>query len=197
MGAATIEGPAAERLSARRRRVSQREESREHRRLAKLLAYYLDPETTFWSSLENKPRSAVSGLLQKLNGVRSGLPDVLVIYRRKTIFIELKSKRGVVSKGQKQARVEILQAGARWWLTRSALAALTALHRSGVVFRHPWRPRQLPLWQGPFPDPNVKMPWAPIVQAEWREAKRREAARRRAQRAAKRAALAQMKMQAA
>jgi hypothetical protein len=154
--------------------VSQREESREHRKLAKLLAYYLDPETTFWSSLENKPRSAVSGLLQKLNGVRSGLPDVLVIYRRKTIFIELKSKRGVVSKGQKQARVEILQAGAKWFLTRSARAALTALHRSGVVFRHPWRPLPLPPWQGPFPDPTKKMPWAPSVLAQWKQEKREQ-----------------------
>ena len=58
----TVEVSVAERLSVRRRRESAREESREHIRLAKLLNYYLDPETTFWSSLENKPRSAISGM---------------------------------------------------------------------------------------------------------------------------------------
>jgi hypothetical protein len=59
-----------------------------------MLAKYLDPETTFWTSLENKPISRVSGFFQKQRGERSGLPDVLVLYRGKLIFIELKSRCG-------------------------------------------------------------------------------------------------------
>jgi hypothetical protein len=40
-------------------------ERREHIKLAKLLNYYLDPTTVFWSSIENRPVSAVSGMYQK------------------------------------------------------------------------------------------------------------------------------------
>jgi len=95
-------------LAVRRRRESRSEEWREHIRLAELLAEYLDPACTFWTSLENKPISAVTGMFQKMRGVRRGLPDVLVIYRDGArlcvIFIELKSRRGVASKAQKQIR---------------------------------------------------------------------------------------------
>jgi hypothetical protein len=77
--------------------------------------------------------------VQKRRGVRNGLPDVLVLYRHDTsivvIFIELKSRRGVASKAQKQVRTELLPAGAAWWMARSARAALMALHLSGVVFQ--------------------------------------------------------------
>jgi hypothetical protein len=131
-------------------------------------------------------------LIQKQRGVRAGMPDVAVLHRRgsriKIVFIELKSKRGVVSDNQKQVRVELLRVGCKWWLARSARAALTALHRSGVVFRHPWRPLQLPPWQGPFPDPNKKMPWAPGVLAQWRREKREQRQRYQARIAAQRAA---------
>ena len=47
------------------RSVDLREESTEQRKLAGLLAKYLDPESTFWTSLENKPLSHLSGLFQK------------------------------------------------------------------------------------------------------------------------------------
>ena len=50
------------------------------------------------------------------------------------IFVELKSRAGVASKTQKQVRVELVLAGAVWWLALSADAGLMALHLSGVVF---------------------------------------------------------------
>jgi hypothetical protein len=86
---------AIESLAVQRRR----EESSEQTKLVKLLAGYLDRPRTFWTSLETKPISAVTH--QKRRGARSGLPDVLVMYRRDTdtivIFIELKSPRGLAS----------------------------------------------------------------------------------------------------
>src|SRR6516225_10031263 len=102
------EGGAAETLAVVRRRESSREEWTEQTRLAGMLATYLDPTCTFWTSLENKPLSPISGFLQKKRGVRSGLPDVLVIFRQRPIFVELKSRRGVASKAQKQIRLELL-----------------------------------------------------------------------------------------
>jgi hypothetical protein len=61
-----------ESIAVQRRRESRREEWNEHVKLAELLTRYLDPSCTFWTSLENKPLSRVSGLFQKRRGVRSG-----------------------------------------------------------------------------------------------------------------------------
>jgi hypothetical protein len=144
-----------------------------------MLAKYLDPACTFWTSLENKPLSRLGGLFQKRRGVRSGLPDVLVIFRQRPIFVELKSRAGVATKSQKQVRVELLPAGATWWMARSARAAMMALHLSGVVFRRRWKPPQLRPWEGPFADPTRRLPQAPDVAARRRAARQRWRVRQR------------------
>jgi hypothetical protein len=50
------------------------------------------------------------------SGTRGGLPDALIFQRKPEgvliVFVELKSRRGVASKAQKQARAEMLPAGA-------------------------------------------------------------------------------------
>jgi hypothetical protein len=76
--------------------------------LVGLLAEYADPETTFWSCLENRPRSRLSGARQRLRGVRGGVPDLVCVFRGRVIFIELKSRFGLPSKAQKQVRAELL-----------------------------------------------------------------------------------------
>jgi hypothetical protein len=184
-------------LAVQRRRDSRREEWNEQTSLAALLAELLDPACIFWTSLENRPLSQTSGVFQKRRGVRSGLPDVLV-FRRKPggvliVFVEMKSKAGVASKVQKRVLAEMLQAGAEWWMARSAAAALTALLRSGVVFRGQWTPPRLQPWEGPFADPTQRPPQAPDVSANRRAATQRwrERQRQRAGDAAQRAAGAQ------
>ena len=179
---------AAGSFAAQRRRESRHQEWSEQTKLAALLAKYLDPESTFWTSPENKPISRVSGMFQKRRGVRSGLPDVLVISRGKPIFVELKSRGGVASKTQKQIRLEMLPVGATWWMARSARAAMMALHLSGVVFRRRWKPPRLQPWEGPFADPTRRLPQAPDVAARRRAARRRSRERQRASKAAKLAA---------
>ena len=164
---------AAGSFAAQRRRESRRQEWTEQTKLAGMLDKYLDPTDTFWTSLENKPISRLSGIFQKKRGVRSGLPDELVIWRGKPIFVELKSRAGVATKAQKQVRVELLPAGATWWMARSARAALMALHLSGVVFRRRWKPPRLKPWEGPFADPTQQLPQAPDVAAQRRAARRR------------------------
>ena len=177
---------AAELPAVRRRRESRRQEWTEQIKLAEMLDEYLDPADTFWTSLENKPLSRLSGIFQKKRGVRSGLPDVQVIWRGKPIFIELKSRAGVASKVQKQIRAKLKPAGADWWLARSARAALMAMHLSGVVFQRRWKPPQLKPWEGPFADPHQRLPQAPDVAVRRRAARRRW--RLRAREAAKLAA---------
>jgi hypothetical protein len=46
----------------------------------------------------------------------------------------------------------MLPVGAKWWTARSARAAMMALVRSGVVFRHEWKPSRLEPWEGTFSD---------------------------------------------
>jgi hypothetical protein len=179
--------PATVAYIVQRRRECQRQEADEHTRLTELLNELVDPRTTFWTSLENKPRSMISGLLQKARGVRSGMPDVLVVYRRrsgcKIIFVELKSRSGKASKEQKQVRLEMLQVGIDWWMVRSARAALVALHRSGVKFRR-WKRFKLASWEGPFADPTQRLPMAPDVAARLKIARWRWQANYKARRAA-------------
>ena len=175
-------------FAVQRRRECRREEWTEQTKLAGLLEEYLDPACTFWTSLENKPLSQVSGVFQKRRGVRSGLADVLVIYRGKPIFVELKSRAGVATKAQKQVRAELLPAGAVWWMARSGRAALMALQLSGVVFSRRWKPPLLKPWEGPFADPTQRLPQAPDVAARQREARRRSRQRQRARKAAQLAA---------
>jgi hypothetical protein len=167
------ESTPSESFAVRRRRESRRQEWDIQTSLAATLARHLDSSCTFWTSLENKPISRVSGLFQKRRGVRAGLPDVLVIWRGKPIFIELKSRAGVASKAQKKVRLELLPAGASWFLARSVRASMMALNLEGVVFRRKWKPPRLKPWEGPFTDPNARLPQAPEVAAQRRAARKR------------------------
>jgi hypothetical protein len=162
------------------RRKSQREEWSTQTTLARLLEKYLDPQTTFWTSLENRPRSFLAGLLQKKRGVRSGLPDVMVILPQRSLFLEIKGPGGRASKAQKRIREKLVAVDCRWWMARSARAALVALHRSGVEFRGAWEPpADLRPWEGPFDGSEKRLPQHPAVAARqraycrrWRERKR-------------------------
>lgn len=158
----------------RKRRRHRRQEWAEHVKLVGLRKRYLDAATVFWTSLENRPSSLLNGLLQKKRGVRSGLPDVMVIAcHHLVVFVELKSVSGIASKAQKKIRRELLSVGCRWWMARSARAALTALYRAGVPFRRPWRPPVLQPWEGPFTGDEARLPQHPRVSTERREYNRR------------------------
>jgi VRR-NUC domain len=163
-----------------RRRKSRREEWGTQTALAEMLPRYIDPRTAFWTSLENRPRSRLSGLLQKRRGVRSGLPDLMFISAPKVIFIEVKSRSGRASRAQRRTRHELLAVGCEWFMARSARAALTALHRSGVPFRRPWKVPELHPWEGPFSGAERRLPQHPEVAARQRAACQRWRERKRA-----------------
>ena len=160
--------------------ISRREEWVTQTTLAEMLPRYIDPRTVFWTSIENRPRSWLSGLLQKRAGVRSGLADLMLISLPKVVFIEVKSRSGRRSRRQKEVRDGLLAVGCQWFMARSARAALTALHRSGVPFRRPWRPVPLHPWEGPFSGAERRLPQHPEVAARQREACRRWRERKRA-----------------
>jgi hypothetical protein len=164
----------------RRRRKFRRQEYAGQVRLTELLTKYLDPSCTAWTSLENRPRSVVAGMLARRAGQKSGVPDTLVVFRGLPVFIEMKSRAGIASKAQQEFRDALVAAGCRWWLVRSARAALAGLRLSGVEFRRPWSAPQLTRWEGPFSDPRQRLPQAPDVASHRREVNRRWRERRRA-----------------
>jgi hypothetical protein len=196
----TDSGPNAS-LAVQRQRFSRREEFAAQVRLVAMLAEHLDPASTYWTSLENRPRSPMSGVFQRMRGCRPGVPDLVVIQRGPgsvlIVFVELKSRRGVASKAQKQARAEMLPSGAVWIMARSPRAAMEGLHRAGVQFRRSWEPQQLEPWEGPFFDPNQRLPQEPGVRAERRASQQRWRERQRACKAAQLAAESAARDQAA
>ena len=185
---------------SQRRRQSQQHEAREQTKLKAMLEKWADPDTTFWTMLENRPRSALAGMFQRHRGVRSGMVDLYVVHRGEPIHVELKSPIGTLSKTQRQVRRELLASGAHWWLARSANAAMHALAISGVRFRQivradgtieTWQVPELAAWEEPTQNPSRRHPSHPELTARRREAKRRQrAARRERQRARKAAKLA-------
>jgi hypothetical protein len=157
---------ATETLAVRQRRLGRRDEFAEQARLVAMLQELLDPGVAFFSALENRPRGALAGLLQKRRGVRAGLPDLMVVVNWKPpVFIEMKSKRGVPSPAQRRVFAELRAARADVYLARSAAAALEALRRSNVPFRRCWEPPPLAAWEGPFfgpfSDPYQRLPQHP------------------------------------
>ena len=169
--------------------MARREEWLEQVRLASLLDKWMDPSCAFWSATDPVAHSAMSGLMRKRRGVKSGVPDTLVWYRRKSITIEMKSRSGRCSAAQRAAREALIRAGAEWWVCRTASAAMWALKRSGVRFRdlvhadgrtERWRQPRLARWEVPRRDPTERRPNAPDVVVERREAARRWRERKRA-----------------
>lgn len=93
-----MSGQRAEPYPAQRRRESQQQEAREQIKLKAMLEKWLDPGCTFWSAIENRPRSAMSGMFQRMRGVKRGLPDFVILFGGRTVWLELKSPTGTVSR---------------------------------------------------------------------------------------------------
>lgn len=171
--------------AVRGRRRARREEWSTQRVVLRLLRRHL-PCGTFFSALENSPRSALAGMMAKQRGTRPGLPDLLFVWpgrgRRPhpvVVAVELKSRGGIASPAQRQIRDELVAAGARWWLARTPRACLLALFRSRIPLVNYTPPPGLADWEGPFPDPYERLPQHPAVRRERLAAARRYRARRR------------------
>jgi hypothetical protein len=92
------------------------EEFGEQEKFAMMLSRHLDPKTTAFWTCWSAGRAA--GCLVYFSGEEAfapAIPDVMVVFCGRLIFIELKSQCGVTSSA------ELLQAGAAsWWMARSA-----------------------------------------------------------------------------
>jgi hypothetical protein len=130
--------------------------------------------------------------MRRLRGVVAGLPDNLVVQRRKRtgcmlIAIELKSPSGKCTSAQREVRKSLLRSGCRWFECRSANAAMVAIAACGVRFRtiihadgtvERWKKPRLADWEKPRSDPSEPRPPHPEVAAQRRAARQRWRERR-------------------
>jgi hypothetical protein len=168
-----ISSPPSASLASVNRRTGRREEWTEQTRFATLLTKHVDPSCAWFTGIENKPHSRISGMLQRRRGCRSGVPDFILLWRHargtRAVFIEMKSRRGQISRVQNEMRLELMKAGAKWYAVRTARAAMMALYLEGVPLRRKWKPpRRLRTWEGPAAEPR-NLPFPPEVIAERRE----------------------------
>jgi hypothetical protein len=169
-------------------------EWREQVLLSQLLGKWLDHSCSFATAIDNVASSALAGFVRRKRGVVAGLPDNLVVHRKRTgcivVGIELKSPGGRCSRAQRAVREALLRAGCRWFECRTAAGAMWALRKVGVRFgvltrpdgsRERYRQPKLKPWEVPRTDPREKRPAHPEVRAarkRWRERRSaKEAAR--------------------
>jgi len=85
---------------------------------AKFLNHAL-PEDCFYTAIDHATRSAVEGAEKKSRGVKRGIPDLMFKFHRRTVWIELKTEKGVVSDTQEDVRAALTRQGDDWHVARS------------------------------------------------------------------------------
>lgn len=112
--------------------------NRPEEQLHRTVAEYLDlalPKSAFWFHVPNGgARSKAEAGAFKAMGVKAGVPDICILYRGVTHFIELKPKGRYFSPAQKTTMPVLQQAGAKVWPheARSIEDVQTALAYFGI-----------------------------------------------------------------
>lgn len=103
------------------------------------VAEFLDlalPAEAFWSSVDMGPaRSKAVGGLRKARGLRSGIPDLIIVYQRITVWVECKTSTGTLSQAQKNVRLALLANGHHWALARTLDDVTQACAAVGIPLR--------------------------------------------------------------
>ena len=80
----------------------------------------LEESGAFWCHVPNGGmRDVVEAALLKRMGTKPGVPDIIILFKRRTYGIELKSLEGRTSTAQKETQANMLRAGAKISICRS------------------------------------------------------------------------------
>jgi|SRR5579885_2289441 len=113
--------------AAKRARQSQRiRESTIHRQVAEFLDAAL-PRGAWWSTFPAGGGGRVRGAQLKARGLKTGVPDILVIWNGEVRWIEIKSPRGHLSPEQVHTKADLEDAGCRVALCRNVAEVETYL----------------------------------------------------------------------
>lgn len=94
------------------------------------------PEGAFWFHVPNGGgRSKIEGAIFKAMGVKAGVPDLIFIWRGRTIAIELKGPDGRLTAIQKEVQSALTLAGAVVHEARSLEAVVEFLKVVGIPIR--------------------------------------------------------------
>jgi len=93
------------------------------------------PATAYFTSIDiGSAGSAMQGQLRKARGVRPGIADVMIIYNRIVLWLEIKSGTQL-SEAQKLFRDSVSANGCWWSLARSPEDAEQACTLAGIPLR--------------------------------------------------------------
>jgi hypothetical protein len=104
------------------------------RACAKFLNHAL-PSHVWFTAIDHATRSATEGQDKKARGVKPGLPDLMFKFDRRTVWIELKAVKGVVSDTQEDVRDVLVGNGDDWHVARSIDDVEAILRSYGLALR--------------------------------------------------------------
>ncbi len=110
-----------------------------HKHVARILTYAVAPpgklsgDGVYWCSIEHRnARSRIEGALRKARGVVAGVPDILIGYRNRTYWVELKRHDGTRSKSQIALHPVLEACGQPVGLCRTPDEVIAFLERHGI-----------------------------------------------------------------
>lgn len=99
------------------------------------LAVALPSDATYFAVPNGGKRHAREAARMKGLGLRAGVPDLIVIHRGRALFLELKTKRGVMSAAQKAMQQLLIYSGATVVVCRRVDDVERALRDAGLPLR--------------------------------------------------------------
>lgn len=116
--------------------MSEPTENQIQRSIAKYLDMVLPsalPSNSFWTAINPIPgKSIIAASNSKQMGMKAGVPDILILHKGETIWIEVKKEGGYLSKVQKSVHMNIDTAGGAVYTARSIDDIIEILELEGV-----------------------------------------------------------------
>jgi hypothetical protein len=105
------------------------------RAVVQYLAVALPPEAWFTAINPRPLKDARTAAFSKALGMKAGCPDLLLVYKGRALFIELKAGRGYVTGAQEFMHAQLRVAGAEVAVCRDIGEVCHALNRWGIPTR--------------------------------------------------------------
>ena len=93
------------------------------------------PEDAWFTAIDHSRRGIRDGARLKRMGVKKGIPDILIFWHEKCLWIECKADRGYASDDQAEFMARARQAGHQAWIARTLEDAWHLLKDAGIPRR--------------------------------------------------------------
>jgi hypothetical protein len=87
----------------------------------------------FYFSVPNERRNLKDMMRLKKMGLLSGIPDLIILHKGKTFFLELKSEKGTISDNQKIVQLRLCEMGYEVWTAYGYNQAIDILKKWGII----------------------------------------------------------------